>query len=103
MRDALMPGERAGFFQRTRLNVRLLCGRSAPEAAGAPRRGLPWGMEPGRAALAASATAAQRVRVDGREVRLTNLGKPFWPSLGLTKGDLLRYYVDVAPFLLPHL
>jgi bifunctional non-homologous end joining protein LigD len=38
-----------------------------------------------------------------RRVRLTNLQKPFWPALGITKGDLLRYYVDVAPVLLPHL
>jgi bifunctional non-homologous end joining protein LigD len=41
--------------------------------------------------------------VDGRDVRLTNLRKPFWPSLGLAKGDLLQYYADVAPSLLPHL
>jgi bifunctional non-homologous end joining protein LigD len=40
--------------------------------------------------------------VDGREVRLTNLQKPFWPELGVTKGDLLQYYADVSPFLLPH-
>jgi bifunctional non-homologous end joining protein LigD len=39
----------------------------------------------------------------GRVVRLTNLGKTFWPSLGLTKRDLLQYYADVAPVLLPHL
>jgi bifunctional non-homologous end joining protein LigD len=43
------------------------------------------------------------VRDGGREVALTNLRKPFWPALGLTKGDLLRYYADVAPVLLPHL
>jgi bifunctional non-homologous end joining protein LigD len=43
------------------------------------------------------------VRVGGRAVRLTNLHKPFWPELGITKGDLLRYYVAVAPWLLPHL
>jgi bifunctional non-homologous end joining protein LigD len=41
--------------------------------------------------------------VDGREVRLTNLRKTFWPQLGLTKGDLLQYYVDVADVLLPHI
>jgi bifunctional non-homologous end joining protein LigD len=41
--------------------------------------------------------------VDGKEVRLTNLRKIFWPGLGLTKGDLLQYYADVAPVLLPHL
>ncbi len=40
--------------------------------------------------------------VGGREVRLTNLRKVFWPQLGLTKGDLLRYYAGVARVLLPH-
>jgi bifunctional non-homologous end joining protein LigD len=39
---------------------------------------------------------------DGKEVRLTNLRKIFWPALGLTKGDLLQYYADVAGVLLPH-
>ncbi len=37
-----------------------------------------------------------------REVRLTNLGKPFWKKLGITKRDLLQYYADVSPWLLPH-
>ena len=41
--------------------------------------------------------------VDGRDVRLTNLRKIFWPALRLTKGDLLQYYADVADVLLPHL
>src|SRR6186713_1646659 len=41
--------------------------------------------------------------VDGKEVRLTNIRKIFWPELGLTKGDLLQYYADVANELLPHL
>jgi bifunctional non-homologous end joining protein LigD len=41
--------------------------------------------------------------VDRKEVHLTNLRKVFWPSLGLTKGDLLQYYADVAAVLLPHL
>ncbi len=41
--------------------------------------------------------------VKGRSVTLTNLQKPFWPALGVTKGDLLRYYADVSPSLLPHL
>ena len=41
--------------------------------------------------------------VDGKEVRLTNLRKIFWPELGLTKGDLIQYYADVAFVLLPHL
>ena len=41
--------------------------------------------------------------VAGRQVRLTNLQKPFWPELGVTKGDLIQYYADVAPVLLPHI
>jgi bifunctional non-homologous end joining protein LigD len=40
--------------------------------------------------------------IERKEVRLTNLRKIFWPALGLTKGDLLQYYADVAAVLLPH-
>jgi bifunctional non-homologous end joining protein LigD len=40
---------------------------------------------------------------DGTRVYVTHLWKPFWPALGLTKGDVLRYYVEVAPFILPAL
>ena len=43
------------------------------------------------------------VEVEGREVRLTNLAKPFWPDDDITKGDLLQYYADIGPVLLPHL
>src|SRR5215831_2051587 len=42
------------------------------------------------------------IRRGERVVRLSNLDKPFWPEEGITKGDLLRYYRDVAPTLLPH-
>ena len=42
------------------------------------------------------------VKLGAREVRLTNLRKPFWKKLGITKGDLLQYYADVSPWLLPH-
>ncbi len=43
------------------------------------------------------------IALGDREVKLTNLDKPFWPELGLSKRDLLQYYADVAPVLLPHL
>jgi bifunctional non-homologous end joining protein LigD len=52
--------------------------------------------------------ALERARKDGDlalpngdTLHVTNLTKPFWPALGLTKGDLLRYYVEVAPLILP--
>lgn len=38
---------------------------------------------------------------DGLRLAVTNLHKVFWPRAGLTKGDLLRYYTRVAPFILP--
>ena len=38
-----------------------------------------------------------------REVRLTNLPKVFWKQLKITKRDLLQYYADISPYLLPHL
>jgi bifunctional non-homologous end joining protein LigD len=41
--------------------------------------------------------------VDGGPVSLTNLQKIFFPELGLTKRDLLQYYLEVSPWLLPHL
>jgi bifunctional non-homologous end joining protein LigD len=37
-----------------------------------------------------------------REVRLTNLHKTFWKNLGITKRDLLQYYADISPYLVPH-
>jgi bifunctional non-homologous end joining protein LigD len=43
------------------------------------------------------------IRKGKRELRLSNLDKPFWPDEGITKGDLLQYYRDVAPVVVPHL
>jgi bifunctional non-homologous end joining protein LigD len=39
----------------------------------------------------------------GKIVHLTNLRKVFWPDLGITKADLLQFYMDISPVLLPHL
>src|SRR5580700_9604333 len=43
------------------------------------------------------------IEVEGGVAKLTNLNKIFWPKLGLTKRDLLQYYLDVSPYLMPHL
>ena len=39
------------------------------------------------------------LRLAGREVKLTNLKKLFWPELKITKRDLIQYYADVSPVL----
>lgn len=47
--------------------------------------------------------ADAQLKVVGGAVNLTNLRKVFWPQLRLTKGDLLQYYTDISPYVLPHL
>ena len=43
------------------------------------------------------------LKVGGRDVKLTNLEKVLFPEDGYTKADLIRYYTDVSPLLLPWL
>jgi bifunctional non-homologous end joining protein LigD len=41
--------------------------------------------------------------VGGRELKLSNLDKLIWPADAIAKRDLIRYYVSVAPYVLPYL
>jgi bifunctional non-homologous end joining protein LigD len=43
------------------------------------------------------------VNVDGRTLTLTNLAKVLYPSTGFTKAEVLSYYQQIAPVLLPHI
>ncbi|MDX6271710.1 MAG: bifunctional non-ous end joining protein LigD [Acidobacteriota bacterium] len=43
------------------------------------------------------------VEIDGAVIALTNLDKVYWPEEGYTKGDLVRYYYEIAPHLAPYL
>ena len=47
------------------------------------------------------------VEIGGQRFAVTNMDKVFWPETegraAVTKGDMLRYYAQVAPYLLPHL
>lgn len=43
------------------------------------------------------------VEVDGRTLRLVNLEKVMYPRTGTTKGEVLNYYAQISPGLLPHL
>ncbi len=43
------------------------------------------------------------VEVDGRSLKLSNLEKVLYPAVGFTKGQVIDYYVRIAPALLPHL
>ena len=42
------------------------------------------------------------LQVEGRRLELRELDRPMWPVAGLTKADVLDYYVRVAPLFLPY-
>ena len=44
----------------------------------------------------------QVVQVDGHRLRVSSLDKVLYPETGTTKGDVMRYYAEVAPFLIDH-
>ena len=43
------------------------------------------------------------VKIDNHELSLSNLGKVLWPESEYTKGDLIRYYCQVTPYMLDYL
>jgi bifunctional non-homologous end joining protein LigD len=47
--------------------------------------------------------SAVEVEVDGKQLKLSNLDKVFYPATGFTKGQVIDYYTRAAPVLLPHL
>ncbi|MEW6059433.1 MAG: non-homologous end-joining DNA ligase, partial [Actinomycetota bacterium] len=57
-----------------------------PESLPAERRGPAW-----------------RLELGGRELRLSNLDKVFWPDEGYTKGDVIAYYYNVSGLILRYL
>jgi len=75
-----------------------------------PQRGRGRSAAPRATALARLVRSLQEIEdgngsgtieVDGKRLDVTNLAKVFFPGKKLTKGDLMRYYVTVAPFILP--
>lgn len=45
----------------------------------------------------------KKTTIDKQELTLTNLNKIFWPEEKYTKGDLINYYQEIAPIILPYL
>lgn len=41
--------------------------------------------------------------IGGNELRFSNLSKVFWPKEGFTKRDMINYYYQVAPYMLPYM
>ena len=45
----------------------------------------------------------QKVEIEGRELTLSNLDKVLYPAAGFRKADVIDYYRQIAPWVLPHL
>jgi bifunctional non-homologous end joining protein LigD len=70
------------------------CVREAVAAA-APGQSAPEFLPAGKAEVL--------MKIGGRDLKFTNLRKVFYPTEGYTKRDVIQYYHDVAPLIVPHL
>ena len=52
---------------------------------------------------ASLAKQEQVIDIEGRHIKISNLDKVLYPKVGFTKGQVIDYYVRIAPVLLPHL
>jgi bifunctional non-homologous end joining protein LigD len=43
------------------------------------------------------------LEIEGHQLTVSNLEKVLYPEAGFTKGDVIRYFIDISPVLLPHL
>jgi len=57
----------------------------------------------GTAIIAMSSRKKVELEVDGRKLQVSNLEKVLYPEVGFTKGEVIDYYIRIAPVLLPHL
>ena len=81
-----------------------------PSKSAAAKSGLaPSKSDPPQSASRAEMARLEQIQkegpweIGGETVSLTNLDKVLFPEPGFTKRDLIRYYVTVAPVLLPYL
>jgi bifunctional non-homologous end joining protein LigD len=45
----------------------------------------------------------QQIVLDGHELKLTNLNKLYWTKEKFSKGDMINYYLQIAPYILPYM
>lgn len=57
----------------------------------------------GRKSLLNPTDKRQVRKINGHELKFTNLHKVFWPEEKISKRDMLNYYYQIAPFILPYL
>ncbi len=72
-------------------------------AGGSLRHPVYVGLRDDKGAQEVTREDATRPTVEGRELKLSNLDKVLYPKVGFTKGDVIDFYMDIAPVILAHL
>src|SRR5947207_1384523 len=62
-----------------------------------------WTLSVGRWTFASRMPNKAELIVEERKIQVSNLDKVLYPKVGFTKGQVIDYYIRVAPVLLPHL
>ncbi len=77
--------------------------RSQKPAAGTKKRETKKNDDPVSIAWLGGDKTEKKITINHIELKLTNLDKIFWKKEGYTKRDLLNYYHDIAPYILPYM
>ncbi|HXS56318.1 MAG TPA: DNA ligase D [Hanamia sp.] len=64
---------------------------------------IPGAPQKSRKSLLNPSEESQVRKINGHDLKFTNLSKIFWPAENITKRDLINYYYQAAPFILPYL
>jgi bifunctional non-homologous end joining protein LigD len=78
-------------------------GAAAPAKKAARKNGAAPLKESGRSTLLNPKDETQTKTIAGRELQFTNLSKIYWPKEQISKRDMLNYYNQVAPYMLPYM
>lgn len=76
--------------------------KATKKASGIEQR-IPATINKIRATLLNPSEDTQVKKIGGHELKFGNLSKIFWPDVKVTKRDLVNYYYQIAPVILPYL
>jgi bifunctional non-homologous end joining protein LigD len=76
---------------------------SAVKSAGAKKKSVKSTTKTSNQQIILEEGVDQQIVLDGHELKLTNLNKLYWKKEKFSKGDMINYYLKVAPFLLPYM
>jgi bifunctional non-homologous end joining protein LigD len=77
--------------------------KEKPPAKGAAQKKSPVGSKANNTQVDLEAGSEQSITLNGHTLKLTNLNKLYWKKEGFRKGDMINYYLQIAPYILPYM